>query len=85
MPWHGGPWMMGNWMGGWWMMPFFGLVPLLFLVLVIAVAVAFARGVGGSGRTRIYRSPGLDALEERYAKGEIQRDEYLQKKQDLGA
>jgi putative membrane protein len=25
-----------------------------------------------------------DILEERYAKGEIQRDEYLQKKQDMG-
>jgi putative membrane protein len=25
----------------------------------------------------------LNVLEERYAKGEIQRDEYLQKKQDL--
>ena len=29
------------------------------------------------------RSPGLDALEERYARGEIDRDEYLQKKQDI--
>jgi uncharacterized membrane protein len=30
------------------------------------------------------RSPGLDVLEERYAKDEIQRDEYLQKERDLG-
>jgi putative membrane protein len=30
------------------------------------------------------RSPALDALEQRYASGEIDRDEYLQKKRDLG-
>jgi len=29
------------------------------------------------------RSPGLDVLEERYARGEINRDEYLQKKKDI--
>ena len=29
------------------------------------------------------RSAGLDVLEQRYARGEINRDEYLQKKQDL--
>ena len=82
MPWQCGPWMSGSWMGGWWMTPFFGLFPLLGLLLVLGLAVAFARGFG---RTRSIRSPGLDALEERYAKGEIQRDEYLQKKRDLGA
>ena len=31
-----------------------------------------------------HRSLGLDLLEERYANGEIERDEYLQKKRDLG-
>ncbi len=30
------------------------------------------------------RSDARDILESRYARGEIQRDEYLQKKQDLG-
>ena len=30
------------------------------------------------------RKEALDILEGRYARGEIQRDEYLQKKQDLG-
>jgi uncharacterized membrane protein len=30
------------------------------------------------------RSDAREILESRYARGEIQRDEYLQKKQDLG-
>lgn len=30
------------------------------------------------------RSPALDGLEQRYASGEIDRDEYLEKKRDLG-
>jgi len=30
------------------------------------------------------RAEALSILEQRYARGEIQRDEYLQKKQDLG-
>jgi putative membrane protein len=30
------------------------------------------------------RSTGLDVLDERYSRGEIDRDEYLQKKKDLG-
>jgi uncharacterized membrane protein len=29
------------------------------------------------------RQPGLDVLEERYARGEINSDEYLQKKKDI--
>ena len=33
---------------------------------------------------RSSRSDALDTLESRYARGEIQRDEYLQKKHDLG-
>ena len=84
--WWNGPYsgMMGY---GWGWMPFHGIFSLLFLVLVIVglgVLVRFMF-VGGSYPTRGHgRSPGLDALEERYAKGEINRDEYLQKKRDLG-
>jgi putative membrane protein len=45
------------------------------------------RAITGGGLPRVggpRRSPGLDVLEERYARGEINRDEYLQKKRDMG-
>lgn len=71
---------------GWWM-PFHGIFALLLLALVIVGIVALTRSAFGGGSHGIHgrsRSPGLDVLEERYAKGELQRDEYLQKKRDLG-
>jgi putative membrane protein len=77
--WWYGPYQ-GQWMG-WWM-PFHGVLSLLFLALVIAGIVALVRSPrdGRHGR----RSSGLAVLEERYARGEIDREEYLQKKHDLG-
>ncbi len=77
---------MGDWGGaGWsgWFGMFFGL---LFLVVLIALAVWFfrvPRWPGGQSPAD-RRSPGLTILEERYARGEIDRDEFLKKKQDLG-
>lgn len=79
--WQCAPWA-GGWMGGWGMMPFGGFFSLLFLLLAIGIAVAVFRGFA---RTRSGQPPALDALQERYAKGEIPCDEYLQKKKDLGA
>lgn len=59
---------------------------ILIVVLLIA-AVVWAVRASPSGETRTpgpRRSSGLDVLDERYARGEIGRDEYLQKKADLG-
>jgi putative membrane protein len=69
---------------GW--MPFMGIIFwLLILVLIGAAVVAVVRT--GSAQSRPenapQRSTGLEILEERYARGEINRDEYLQKKQDI--
>ena len=61
------------------------IISLLLLVFVIVALVMLVRSI----RQRLIfgcvqgRSLGLDVLEERYAKGEIHRDEYLQKKRDL--
>ena len=59
---------------------------VIVLIAIIAGVVWLVRTVTPSSVHQSFgrRSPGLDVLEERYAKGEIQRDEYLQKKRDLG-
>jgi putative membrane protein len=63
--------------------PMFGGFWLVVIVLGVLGAVLYARtnGQGLSGFS--IRPRALDVLEERYAKGEIGRDEYLQKKADI--
>ncbi len=63
---------------------------IIWVVILIAVVVAIVwlvRSLGTAGHHHPppgpRRSPGLDVLEERYAKGEIQREEYLEKKKDI--
>ena len=58
----------------------------LILIAVIVGVVWLVRSVaigGGVHPALPRRSAGLDVLEERYARGEINRDEYLQKKKDI--
>ena len=67
------------------------LIGLFILILLIAAAVWFVNdmksGRNDDGWPRIEwgssRSHALELLEERYARGEISREEYLQKKRDL--
>jgi len=58
---------------------------LVILAVIIAGVVWFVRSqpLAGSQRSLERRSPALEALEERYARGEINREEYLQKKRDI--
>lgn len=60
------------------------LFMLTFWVLIIVVAVAAVRWLSGSA-TRDTRSSqnALDILRERYARGEIDREEFQQRKRDL--
>lgn len=70
---------------GW--MPFQGILFLLFLVLAVIGIVALARSILRSGARENGEERGpssLEILEQRYAKGELEREEYLQKKSDLG-
>ncbi len=77
--------MMGGWGGGA-MLPFSGIFGLLVLALVIAAVVWLARMIlrphGRQARAE-RASAGLDVLNQRYARGEINRDEYLQKRADV--
>lgn len=62
------------------------VVWVVVLIAIIAGAIWLVRSLAGTGGStaRLQRSTGLDVLEERYARGEINRDEYLQKKKDIG-
>jgi putative membrane protein len=81
---YGHDWgMMGGWGGGGFM-----FVWLLVFVALVAGVIWFVRSPSPSyaaaGRGELpRRSSGLDILEERYAHGEINRDEFLQKKKEI--
>lgn len=68
-----------GWMGAGW------IFMILFWALAIAGGVVLVRWLGtrnsGSGDTR--RRTALEILQERYARGEIERQEYEQKRRDL--
>jgi putative membrane protein len=64
----------------------FGMVSmLLFWVLLIAAVVILIRYAGGGGISsgRQQEKTALNILKERYARGEIEREEFEQKKRDL--
>jgi len=69
-------------------MGFGGLGMLLFWGLVIAGVVVFARWFGARTSPRSAPPPhgrsALEILDERYAKGEIGKEEFEQKRRDLG-
>jgi putative membrane protein len=64
-----------------------GIGMLLFWSLIIAAIVVLARGFGtrsASSEPRLREKTALDILRERYAKGEIDKGEFEQKRNDLG-
>ena len=75
--------MMMGWGG--WMAPFGMIIWLLIVALIIAGIVWLFRALTRQSSENIGRRPSaLDVLEERYARGEINRDEYLEKRRDIG-
>jgi len=74
--------MFDGWMGGGW--PFGGLLWLAALALAIygLVRLVGSQTTEPPSDSRA-NSPALGALDERYAKSEIDRDEYLRRKRDI--
>ena len=67
----------GYWGGpGWGIVA--GLVWLAFLALVVVLVVSLVRNRPGAGPTA--GSSAIRMLEERYARGEISRDEFLERR-----
>jgi len=68
--------------GGW---GFFGMwwVMIIFWLLIITGAIGLIKWVFTEKRPETKRESALDILKERYAKGEINEDEYNKKKKDL--
>ncbi len=74
------------WEGGWWM--FLGPVwMILFLAVVVALVVLAVRWLGDAGAGRgggPARQSAFDILRERFARGEIDKDEFEERKRVLG-
>jgi putative membrane protein len=71
----------------WWMWGAGGLVMMLMMLvfwgLVIAGLVLGVRGLAGQGRPA-QRDEALEILRQRYARGEIDKQEFETRKRDLG-
>ncbi len=80
---------MGWWSGGWWGMIFGPLFMILMLAGVVAVVLLLARRLagtshGGAENQGPPRQTALDILKERYARGEINKDEFEERRGVLG-
>jgi putative membrane protein len=73
---------MDGW-GGWGMAVFGWLFMALIIVLVVWLIWTTTRS--GESRRPVAHSTALEVLDGRYARGEIEREEYLQRKEDLRA
>ena len=73
MWWGGG----GMWFGPLWM--------VIWLAVLAAIIVGVVRWLGGTGGGGVGSArTAREILDERYARGEIDREEYMRRRQDIG-
>jgi len=65
--------------GGWWM----GVSMVLFWAGVVLLVVWAVRGMSAGGRTPAGDRRAVEILDERFARGEIDREEYEQRRSTL--
>ena len=76
------------WGGGWYGMLFGPLMMIVFVAGIVVVAVLVVRWIGGPGHgvgagpPAAGRTP-IDLLKERFARGEIDRDEFEERRRVL--
>jgi len=79
------PWEMMHdwgWGSGWmWLMPLFGIAWFALMIVVIVLLVRWLGG-GNGGRSTPARTA-RNILDERYARGDTDREEYLQRRNDI--
>ena len=83
MGWYGGGWGIGAWIG-------MGLGMIVFWGLVVVAVVALVRGSSRVSHTRPLTSlpaqgsyAGLEYLDDRFARGELTQEEYLNMRDTL--
>ncbi|WP_431246411.1 SHOCT domain-containing protein [Leifsonia xyli] len=75
-------WMMGG-AGAWWVL--WLVVPLLIIAVVVVLVVTLTpRGPSGGGNPVPQRPSARAILDERYARGEIDHEEYVRRRDELG-
>lgn len=83
---QGGDWRSGShmWSGGWWMLlgPLWMIIVLAGIVAAVVMALRWAGVTGGSAGTGVRPTP-LDILKERFARGEIDRAEFEERRKAL--
>lgn len=67
--------------GGMWFGPLWMIVWLTLLVAIIVGVLRWLGAIGGGANTRARGA--RDILDERYARGEIDREEYMKRNQDI--
>ena len=79
--WQYGGWGMMGGFGWMWLMPVLWIVFLGFIIWAIVAWVRRSGESGGSGSS--HPDSALEVLKRRYARGEINKEEYEEKKKDL--